>query len=120
MSAPSRCTVPEVGRIHPERRLKNDVLPAPFGPIIPTSSPRRTSSETPDTIVAPPMSSPRFRVTRIEDALLTTPACRFSGSLPRDRLVRWCGLVRRRRAQHRWDVAAAGLVQLDAEHRLQR
>src|SRR5918911_2735643 len=49
----------------PESRLKNDVLPAPFGPMIPSSSPSATSRLTSATMVAPPMSSPRLRVARI-------------------------------------------------------
>src|SRR3954469_21676819 len=48
----------------PESRLKSVVLPAPFGPMIPSSSPSATSSETSATILAPPMSSPRLRVAR--------------------------------------------------------
>src|SRR3954451_24562117 len=49
----------------PERRLNRDVLPAPFGPMIPSSSPSATSRLTSTTILAPPMSSPRLRVARI-------------------------------------------------------
>ena len=56
-------------RSRPERRLKSDVLPAPFGPITPSNSPSRTSSPTSATMVAPPMSSPRSCVARIGDAL---------------------------------------------------
>src|SRR3954462_11492656 len=49
----------------PEKRLNSDVLPAPFGPMIPRSSPFATSRLTSTTIFAPPMSSPRLRVARI-------------------------------------------------------
>src|SRR5215212_3028936 len=49
----------------PEKRLNSDVLPAPFGPMIPRSSPFATSRLTSATIFAPPMSSPRLRVARI-------------------------------------------------------
>src|SRR3954469_10514865 len=49
----------------PDRRLNSDVFPAPFGPMIPSSSPSATSRLTSATILAPPMSSPRLRVTRI-------------------------------------------------------
>jgi len=37
---------PAVGRIRPEMTRINVVLPAPLGPMTPTASPRRTSSET--------------------------------------------------------------------------
>src|SRR5690242_16722930 len=49
----------------PDKRLNSDVLPAPFGPMIPRSSPSATSRLTSTTICAPPMSSPRLRVARI-------------------------------------------------------
>src|SRR5581483_1182112 len=49
----------------PDKRLKSDVFPAPFGPMIPRSSPSATSRLTSATICAPPMSSPRLRVARI-------------------------------------------------------
>ena len=45
-SRPCSSTLPAVGRTSPESRLKSVVLPAPFGPMIPTNSPARTSSET--------------------------------------------------------------------------
>src|SRR3954468_12620000 len=48
----------------PDRRLNSDVLPAPFGPMIPSSSPSATSRLTSTTIFAPPMSSPRLRAAR--------------------------------------------------------
>src|ERR1044071_9321052 len=60
----------------PEKRLKSDVLPAPFGPMIPSSSPSATSRLTSTTIFAPPMSSPRLRVARIGG--LIPSACRRS------------------------------------------
>ena len=69
MSTPSSSMVPLVGRRRPETRLKSVVFPAPFGPITARSSPSRTSSSTSATIVAPPMSSPRFLVARIGDVL---------------------------------------------------
>ena len=45
-SRPSISICPAVGRMTPESRLKSVVFPAPFGPMIPMSSPPRTSSET--------------------------------------------------------------------------
>ena len=38
-SRPSKCTVPEVGIRSPVRQLKNVDLPAPLGPIRPSTSP---------------------------------------------------------------------------------
>ena len=40
MSLPSKSTLPPSGRSMPSRQLKKVVLPAPFGPISPTASPR--------------------------------------------------------------------------------
>ena len=69
ISTPSSSTLPLVGRSTPEIRLNSVVLPAPFGPITASISPRATSSPTPARMVAPPMSSPRSLVARIGDAL---------------------------------------------------
>ena len=77
-SRPCSSTLPAVGRRSPESRLKSVVLPAPFGPMIPTNSPAETSSETSATIRAPPMSSPRFRVARIGAEVATIPEVRES------------------------------------------
>jgi hypothetical protein len=38
-SLPSTSSLPEVGMTTPEMALKKVVLPAPFGPMMPTSSP---------------------------------------------------------------------------------
>src|SRR5262249_50369869 len=46
MSRPSSSTVPPVGRSNPVTTFTSVDLPAPFGPISPTTSRRRTSSET--------------------------------------------------------------------------
>src|SRR5699024_2757295 len=46
--------VPSVGLYTPVKRLKNVVLPAPFGPINPTNSPSFNSKETFDTAANPP------------------------------------------------------------------
>src|SRR5437868_1253871 len=73
-SRPASSTVPEVGLSTPVRRLKSDVLPAPFGPMMPRHSPAATSSETSATIVAPPMSSPRPRVARMGERVTCRPA----------------------------------------------
>src|SRR5258708_25668650 len=58
----------------PDRRLNSEVFPAPFGPMIPSSSPSATSRLTSATMVAPPMSSPRLRVARIGGFMPRPPA----------------------------------------------
>ena len=46
MSASWKTTRPEDGAISPDTRRKNVVFPAPLGPMMERSSPRRTVSET--------------------------------------------------------------------------
>jgi hypothetical protein len=46
MSVPSKITLPASGLSAPAMQLKQVVLPAPFGPSSPTTSPLDTSSET--------------------------------------------------------------------------
>src|SRR5919204_5975495 len=98
----------------PESRLKNDVLPAPFGPMIPSSSPSLTSRLTSATIVAPPMSSPRERVARM--GLAATSRVSFD---LREGL--WLRLHAAR--GHRFDHLRRPLAllphELDLEHRLE-
>src|SRR3954452_16270953 len=111
MSAPASSTLPPVGRIRPERRLKSDVLPAPFGPMMPRHSPAGTSSETSATIVAPPTSHRSPRVERIDAPIAPLLERRDRGG----------GLVRARRPQHPRGVAElrVALDELHLEHRLQ-
>src|SRR3954470_15708889 len=119
MSAPSSSTRPLVGRSNPETRLKSVVFPAPLGPMTPSSSPSRTSSSTPVTMVAPPMTSPRYLVARIGDALTRGPYARFR--LAPHRHERWRGSEGVRRAEDlRLQLPVRALDELDAEHRLQR
>src|SRR6266568_429983 len=96
----------------PDSRLKNDVFPAPFGPMIPTSSPSFTSSETSATIVAPPMSSPSDRVARMGVA----PTCPRG---LRERLDGRLDVPGRDRLDHLWRPRALLLHQLHLEHRLE-
>src|SRR5690349_22943048 len=94
----------------PESRLKSEVLPAPFGPMIPSSSPSATSRLTSTTIFAPPMSSPRLRVARI------------GGFVNRllERRDRRLDVAGRDGLQHLdAEVAAARRHELHLEHRLQ-
>src|SRR5213083_1572728 len=62
MSRPSKTIVPDVGVISPEMRRKNVVLPAPFGPMIERSSPRRTPTDTCLTAMRLPNARVRSRV----------------------------------------------------------
>src|SRR5665213_3042675 len=49
MSAPRKRIVPAVGRASPDRQLKKVLLPAPFGPIRPSSSPASSIRSAPST-----------------------------------------------------------------------
>ncbi len=53
-SLPSRRTRPESGLVNPTTIAKVVVLPAPFGPSNPTTSPDSISRLTPRTTVRPP------------------------------------------------------------------
>src|SRR5438270_4071624 len=99
----------------PERRLKNEVLPAPFGPMMPSSSPSATSRLTSATMEAPPMSSPRLRVARIGGFMFRV--LRLLLLECRDRRLHVAG---RDRLQHLdAEVTAARREELHLEHRLQ-
>src|SRR5260221_6512585 len=54
ISSPRKRTEPASGLSAPAMRLKVVLLPEPFGPIRPSSSPSATSNETPPTAVKPP------------------------------------------------------------------
>src|SRR5439155_20183639 len=54
MSRPSARSCPEVGGVTPEIALNRVVLPAPFGPMMPTSSPAAKLASTASTAVSPP------------------------------------------------------------------
>src|SRR5512145_110666 len=54
ISCPLKRTRPRLGRISPERRLRNVVLPAPLGPMMACVSPRRNPSDTPFTAASAP------------------------------------------------------------------
>src|SRR4051794_17036795 len=53
-AVPSQLTVPASARTNPQITLNSVVLPAPLGPITPTTSPGPTVSETPSSAVRPP------------------------------------------------------------------
>src|SRR5579872_4684554 len=99
----------------PDSRLKRDVLPAPFGPMIPSSSPSATSRLTSATMEAPPMSSPRLRAARIGGFM--------RGSSAPPLLERRDGrldVARGDRLQHLdAEVSAGSRQELHLEHRLQ-
>src|SRR5438094_7768624 len=64
MSSPSNTIEPRVGRRKPVKRLKQVVLPAPFGPIRPTISPLSTVRSTRLTAASPPKRRVSSRVSR--------------------------------------------------------
>src|ERR1051325_8091474 len=98
----------------PEKRLKSDVFPAPFGPMIPRRSPSATSRRTAATIRAPPMSSPRLRVARI-GGFIPSEAAR----LLLERRGRRLDVARRDDLRHLGDeVTALPGHELSLEHRL--
>ena len=70
MSCPSKKMDPLVGGKSPLMRLKNVVLPAPFGPITARSSPGSTAKET--SLIATRL--PKARVTPRASRRLTIPA----------------------------------------------
>src|SRR5437879_13787505 len=61
MSSPAKATDPLVGEWKPLRRLKQVVLPAPFGPISPTISPVSTVRLRLLTAASPPKRFERSR-----------------------------------------------------------
>src|SRR5262249_49328994 len=64
---------PPVGRMNLVRRLKQVVLPAPFGPINAWMVPRTTRRLTPLTATKPANSLVRLRVSRMISSLTTQP-----------------------------------------------
>src|SRR3954447_9077855 len=88
--------------------------------MMPTSSPGGTSRLTSATIVAPPMSSPRFRVARIGGGWPSKARARsrvaVSLELLRDRRLDVAG--RHRLQRHGSVVPVLALDELDDEHRL--
>src|SRR5699024_8781740 len=52
--SPSQRTEPSSARTNPQITLNSVVLPAPLGPITPTTSPGPTVSDTPSSAVSPP------------------------------------------------------------------
>jgi len=74
MSRPSKRTVPACGARIPVSRRKSVVLPAPFGPMRPTSSPRSTAIETSSTACTPPKAIERPLPSSIMRAAAATSA----------------------------------------------
>src|SRR5262249_14077153 len=60
-SRPSKCTAPEVGRRSPVRRLKNVDLPAPLGPMSPSTSPSWTATDASSTALKAPKAMVTLR-----------------------------------------------------------
>ena len=63
-SRPSSTMLPARGGTKPQTTLKSVVLPAPFGPITPTTSPRPTLNDTPASAANPPNMTLTSRTTR--------------------------------------------------------
>src|SRR3954447_12004436 len=51
---PCHASRPDCGRVNPQTTLNNVVLPAPLGPMTPTTSPEPTDAETRSSAVSPP------------------------------------------------------------------
>src|SRR5574338_1156582 len=71
---PSKRTVPRVGGSAPETTLNNVVLPAPFGPMTPTSSFSATPNETSSTARSPPKWRHTPSISRKAAAIASAPA----------------------------------------------
>src|SRR5205085_5913014 len=63
---------PALGGITPEMALKKVVLPAPLGPMMPTSSPPSIATETPSTAVRPPKRTVTSRADSSASLLAST------------------------------------------------
>src|SRR5213593_2510452 len=85
MSRPFRITAPASGRRWPVTRLKNVVLPAPFGPMIAAIWPRATPSVTPATAWKP---SKALRTLRTSS--MTHPQARHARGQRADDAARKC------------------------------
>src|SRR5437667_9045695 len=81
MSRPSASSCPEVGGVTPEIALNKVVLPAPFGPMMPTSSPAAKLASTASTAVSPPKRTLSARASSSGSAKVPLP--RAAKSAPR-------------------------------------
>src|SRR3979490_1235949 len=73
MSAPSKVMVPELAGVTPQMVLTSVVLPAPFGPIRPSTSPFATASVTSRSACRPLKWRDTFCRRRISDMLRLPP-----------------------------------------------
>ena len=76
-STPPSQTRPSFGLRNPEMTSKRVVLPAPFGPIKPHTSPCSTTSSTPCSALIPPKRTPMFSSTRDAHEASPTPGGSF-------------------------------------------
>src|ERR1700753_1360216 len=67
MSLPRNVTLPPVAGVTPQMVLTSVVLPAPFGPISPSTSPRLIPSVTPRSACKPPKRRATLSRRRISD-----------------------------------------------------
>src|SRR5882724_877038 len=110
MSAPSNQMRPEVGAVSPEIRRKNVVLPAPLGPMIDRSSPRRTLTSTPDTAMRLPYARVR-RSVRSRTASDMSGECTGARAVSRHGGVLWCTPMARHVVPARWK---SGMIEVGA------
>src|SRR5581483_3004693 len=71
MSCPASSTRPSSGRSKPLRTLTSVDLPAPFGPISPTTSPRESSRSTPRSACTPSKARETEEARRVSPGLLS-------------------------------------------------
>src|SRR4029077_2901673 len=69
------CTEPESGRSKPLTRLTRVDLPAPLGPIRPTTSPRPTASVTPASARTPSKERETAEARRVSPSLRSASIC---------------------------------------------
>src|SRR3954447_1185134 len=77
-------TVPASGRSKPLRTLTSGDLPAPFGPISPTISPRCSSSVTPARARTPSNERETEEARSVAPGLVSDSACAWAANLPSD------------------------------------
>src|ERR1700689_596280 len=68
-SAPRKCTEPDVGSCAPTSTPSSVVLPAPFGPTMPTASPERSEKSSPS------RTTSALKRLWIAEAARITPGC---------------------------------------------
>ena len=78
--APSQRSRPSSGATKPQTQLNKVVLPAPLGPITPTTSPARADIDTPSSAVSPPKRTVKPSTSRA--AAIAPPSAVAEPSFP--------------------------------------